>query len=177
MPPAGNPNIMRDPRSTELNSSRGSRISSREIRLPAPTRTSESCSHFRVHKRTHEPETNEESDIPTSVPKTNVHELKNSNDDEDHPEAQAQALRDYQLSRDRARRDPTGGGRVYPIACSRVFVFKANLSRSLPQTVDAGPTIGNYEQFEGFPSSSKPSFLFFMFFSMNGSIPLAKISS
>lgn len=53
---------------------------------------------------THEPETNEELDVLASLLETDVPELENFNDDEDHPEAQAQALRDYQLSRDRARR-------------------------------------------------------------------------
>ncbi|KAI5649657.1 hypothetical protein M9H77_35662 [Catharanthus roseus] len=46
-----------------------------------------------------EPETNESSK-PTSVPESNEPDLGNSDDDEDHPEAQAQALRDYQPSRD-----------------------------------------------------------------------------
>ncbi|KAI5658679.1 hypothetical protein M9H77_27472 [Catharanthus roseus] len=49
-----------------------------------------------------EPETNEELDIlssnvpdPTSVPETHIPELKDSDDEEEHPEAQAQAFRDY----------------------------------------------------------------------------------
>ncbi|KAI5680557.1 hypothetical protein M9H77_01784 [Catharanthus roseus] len=58
------------------------------------------------HEHTLEPEleleTNEKSGNPTSVPKPDEQILGNYDDDEeDHPKAQAQALRDYQLSRDR----------------------------------------------------------------------------
>ncbi|KAI5654687.1 hypothetical protein M9H77_31874 [Catharanthus roseus] len=54
-----------------------------------------------------QPETSGGSDIPTSEqPETSTPEFENSDEDEeDHPEAQAQALRDYQLSRDRVRRE------------------------------------------------------------------------
>ncbi|KAI5677420.1 hypothetical protein M9H77_08370 [Catharanthus roseus] len=62
-------------------------------------------------EHTQEPETNDELDTPsssvtdpTSVPETNVPELEHSDDEEDHPKAQAQAFRDYPLSRDRVRR-------------------------------------------------------------------------
>ncbi|KAI5649670.1 hypothetical protein M9H77_35675 [Catharanthus roseus] len=61
-------------------------------------------------EHTHEPQTNEELDILSSVPdltsvlETDVLGLEGSDDEEDHPEAQAQTLRDYQLSRDRFRR-------------------------------------------------------------------------
>ncbi|KAI5654978.1 hypothetical protein M9H77_32165 [Catharanthus roseus] len=48
-----------------------------------------------------EPETNEEPGNPTSVLEPDEPELGNSDDDEDHLEAQTQDLRDYQLSRDR----------------------------------------------------------------------------
>ncbi|KAI5675809.1 hypothetical protein M9H77_06759 [Catharanthus roseus] len=52
-------------------------------------------------EHTHVPETNEELDIPSSVldpasvPETNVPGLEGSDDENDHAEAQAQALRDY----------------------------------------------------------------------------------
>ncbi|KAI5682175.1 hypothetical protein M9H77_03403 [Catharanthus roseus] len=54
-----------------------------------------------------QPETSRGSDIPTSEqPETSTPESENSDeDDEDHPGAQAQALRDYQRSRDRVRRE------------------------------------------------------------------------
>ncbi|KAI5666438.1 hypothetical protein M9H77_16291 [Catharanthus roseus] len=54
-----------------------------------------------------QPETSGGSDITTSQqPETSTPESEISDeDDEDHPEAQAQALRDYQLSRDRVRRE------------------------------------------------------------------------
>ncbi|KAI5647603.1 hypothetical protein M9H77_33608 [Catharanthus roseus] len=49
-------------------------------------------------EHTLELETNEESVNPTSVPEP---ELGNSDDNEDHPKAQAQVLKDYQLQRDK----------------------------------------------------------------------------
>ncbi|KAI5659461.1 hypothetical protein M9H77_28254 [Catharanthus roseus] len=47
------------------------------------------------------PETQVEPFIPSSVPNTNEHELEGSDEEEEHIKAQAQALRDYQLARDR----------------------------------------------------------------------------
>ncbi|KAI5666940.1 hypothetical protein M9H77_16793 [Catharanthus roseus] len=44
---------------------------------------------------TSEPETQVEPVIPSSVPDTNEPELEGSHKEEEHPEAQAQALRDY----------------------------------------------------------------------------------
>ncbi|KAI5672139.1 hypothetical protein M9H77_12503 [Catharanthus roseus] len=41
---------------------------------------------------------------PSSVPETLVPELEDSDEEEEHPKAQAQALRDYLLSRERVRR-------------------------------------------------------------------------
>ncbi|KAI5648414.1 hypothetical protein M9H77_34419 [Catharanthus roseus] len=53
-------------------------------------------------EHTQEPETNEELDTPsssvpdsTSVPETHIPKLEGSDDEEEHPKAQAQALRDY----------------------------------------------------------------------------------
>ncbi|KAI5666154.1 hypothetical protein M9H77_16007 [Catharanthus roseus] len=60
-----------------------------------------------------EPETNPESSAPScSTPVLpSIHEtpdpiLDGSDEEEEHPEAQAQALRNYQLARDRVRRVP-----------------------------------------------------------------------
>ncbi|KAI5658323.1 hypothetical protein M9H77_27116 [Catharanthus roseus] len=53
---------------------------------------------------------------PTSVPKTLVPKLEGSDEEVEHPEAEAQAIRDYQLSRDRVRRahkEPTRYGYSY----------------------------------------------------------------
>ncbi|KAI5667014.1 hypothetical protein M9H77_16867 [Catharanthus roseus] len=57
---------------------------------------------------TQEPETNEELVTPSnsipdppSIPETLKSVLEDSDEKEEHPEAQAQALRDYQLARDR----------------------------------------------------------------------------
>ncbi|KAI5675605.1 hypothetical protein M9H77_06555 [Catharanthus roseus] len=62
---------------------------------------------------TQEHETNEElvtpsSSIldPPSIPETLNPVLEDSDEEEEHPEAQAQALRDYQLARNRVRRVP-----------------------------------------------------------------------
>ncbi|KAI5664602.1 hypothetical protein M9H77_23925 [Catharanthus roseus] len=62
---------------------------------------------------TQEPETNKElvtlsSNIldPPSIPEILNPVLEDSDEEEEHPEAQAQALRDYQLVRDRVRRVP-----------------------------------------------------------------------
>ncbi|KAI5676832.1 hypothetical protein M9H77_07782 [Catharanthus roseus] len=52
----------------------------------------------------------------SNVPETLDPELEGSDEEEEHPEAQAQALRDYQLSRDRFRRahkEPTRYGYSY----------------------------------------------------------------
>ncbi|KAI5666307.1 hypothetical protein M9H77_16160 [Catharanthus roseus] len=56
-----------------------------------------------------EPETNSEPSTPSSsspVPKASDPILDGSDEEEEHPEAQTQALRDYQLTRDRVRRVP-----------------------------------------------------------------------
>ncbi|KAI5673651.1 hypothetical protein M9H77_14015 [Catharanthus roseus] len=53
-----------------------------------------------------EQETQVEPVVLSSVPDTSKSELEGSDEEEEHPEAQAQALRDYQLTRDRARRVP-----------------------------------------------------------------------
>ncbi|KAI5666545.1 hypothetical protein M9H77_16398 [Catharanthus roseus] len=56
-----------------------------------------------------EHETNPESSAPSSstlVPETSDPIPDGSDEEEEHPEAQTQALRDYQLARDRVRRVP-----------------------------------------------------------------------
>ncbi|KAI5659459.1 hypothetical protein M9H77_28252 [Catharanthus roseus] len=44
--------------------------------------------------------------VPSSIPKTPDMVLEGSDEEVEHPEAQAQALSDYQLVRDRVRRVP-----------------------------------------------------------------------
>ncbi|KAI5675512.1 hypothetical protein M9H77_06462 [Catharanthus roseus] len=75
-----------------------------------------------------EPKTNEElvttsSSVPDlpSVPETLDPVLEGSDEEEEHPETQAQALRDYQLTRDRARRVPKEHSRYsysYIVSCT-----------------------------------------------------------
>ncbi|KAI5682206.1 hypothetical protein M9H77_03434 [Catharanthus roseus] len=77
-----------------------------------------------------EPETNSEPSAPSSsypVPEASYPILDGSDEEEEHPEAQTQALRDYQLSRDRVRRVP----KDHPRHLSGMEKY-SQLSSSLP---------------------------------------------
>ncbi|KAI5677504.1 hypothetical protein M9H77_08454 [Catharanthus roseus] len=68
-----------------------------------------------------EPETNPKSSAPSSsthvlpsIPETADPILDGSDEEDEHPEAQVQALRDYQLARDRVRKVPKDHPRGLP---------------------------------------------------------------
>ncbi|KAI5671108.1 hypothetical protein M9H77_11472 [Catharanthus roseus] len=83
-----------------------------------------------------EPETNPESFAPSSstpVPETSDPILDGSDEEEEHPEAKTQALRDYQLARDRVRRVPKDHPRYgYSYIVSYAFAVASYVEEKEP---------------------------------------------
>ncbi|KAI5666058.1 hypothetical protein M9H77_15911 [Catharanthus roseus] len=83
-----------------------------------------------------EPETNSESSAPSSntpVPETSDLILDGSDEEEEHPEAQTQALRDYQLARDRVHRVPKDHHRYgYSYIVSYTFAIASYVEEKEP---------------------------------------------
>ncbi|KAI5664778.1 hypothetical protein M9H77_24101 [Catharanthus roseus] len=83
-----------------------------------------------------EPETNLESSAPSSstlVAETSDPILDGSNEEEKYPEAQTQALRDYQLARDRVHRVPKDHPRYgYSYIVSYAFAVASYVEEKEP---------------------------------------------
>ncbi|KAI5675601.1 hypothetical protein M9H77_06551 [Catharanthus roseus] len=83
-----------------------------------------------------EPETNSESFSPSSstpIPETSYPILDGSEEEEERPEAQTQALRDYQLARDRLRRVPKDRPRYgYSYIVSYAFAVASYIKEKEP---------------------------------------------
>ncbi|KAI5678192.1 hypothetical protein M9H77_09142 [Catharanthus roseus] len=91
-----------------------------------------------------EPETYPESSAPSSstpvlpsIPETPDPILYGSDEEEEHPKAQTQALRDYQLARDRVRRVPKNHPRHLFGLISAVDFYCASAQLSSPLPNDA----------------------------------------
>ncbi|KAI5650983.1 hypothetical protein M9H77_36988 [Catharanthus roseus] len=83
-----------------------------------------------------EPETNSEFSAPSSstpVPETSDPILDGFDEEEEHPDAQTQALRDYQLARDRVCRVPKDHPRYgYSYIVSYAFAVAAYIEEKEP---------------------------------------------
>ncbi|KAI5676578.1 hypothetical protein M9H77_07528 [Catharanthus roseus] len=67
---------------------------------------------------------------PPSIPETLDPVLEGSDEEEEHPEAQAQALREYQLASDRVRRVPKEHPRYgYSYIVSYAFAFASYVEK------------------------------------------------